>query len=187
MRKLLSMVLVLLLTSFVTVPRCGKVYAETQVTVDLEQLPQDARNAILDVQKRAQEQERPLEDRMAKWLDIGRGVGAAVAEMGSALNMTANEFAHSPVGVWGIAILTWKLLAKEVLGVLLIVFIYLILFVSFRRFHLNERVVTKEDGVKHVEYIPRYKFATLDGCGISVGVHVVLFIITTIGAMIALF
>lgn len=193
MKKLiLILLLVFLLPVFggFFLPSCGKTYAETPVTVDLEQLPQDARNAILDMQRRAketqQEAEKPIEERMAKWLDLGRGIGAAIAEMGGALNMTANEFARSPVGLWGIAILTWKLLAKELLGFLLIAFVYLMLFLSFRHFHLNERVVTKKDGAKHVEYIPRYEFATRDGRGNSAAVHIVLFVVITIVAIIAL-
>ena len=185
--KIFRIIFVLLLAIFIyTFSGCGKIYAEVPITVDLEQLPGGVRDVILNMQK---EKEVPIEDRMTKWLEVGKGLGMAVAEMGHALNMEVNEFAKTPVGKWAMIILTWKLLGKEVLGVILTLTLYILLILSFRRFHTYERIVNKdkEKKTKQVVYIPRYEFHSSDARTGSAWAHVSLFLILSISLFAALF
>lgn len=189
--KFFKVALMLVLLTLMCFLGCGKVYA-TQVTVDLEQLSSNARNEVLNQKRAEKEREAPIEDRMVKWLEVGRGLGTAISEMGKALNMQVNDFAKTPVGVWAMIVLTWKLLAKELLGVLLVLFVYALLIISFRKFHTNERVanvIKGEEGLilNEIQYIPRYKFTSDEARTGSAMVHGILFVVLTIASFVALF
>lgn len=57
------------------------------------------------------------------WLDIGSRIGAGMAGAAREMGVAVNDFAKTPVGIWTIALITWKFVgsvAVHVIGGLLI-------------------------------------------------------------------
>lgn len=161
----------------------------------LEDLPEYTRNEVIKARKKLIEsqqlipQEKLLStENITKIAGLGKEIGTAVAELCKTLGVEVNEFAKTNVGLLLIGLLLWKLLAKEILCLIAICFMYLMILWSYRKFHVTERVVKKNDKkeVVSVEFIPRYKFVSSKARTGSAAVHAIAWILLSITTILIL-
>lgn len=124
--------------------------------------------------------------RGSDWKEIAQNIGGAVKELCAALNVEVNSFAKTPVGKLTIALLVWKIVGTQVLGLGLSILLYLfvcgVLVAYIKKFHLPERI-TDKDG--KVSYVQKFEFDG-EACAWSAGGCWAVFILATISLMFAI-
>jgi hypothetical protein len=175
MKKLLMCLMVIfLLFSFAPVIQPAHAVS---VNVNLEDLPEEARNAILDHQAGKDKQNPDQIEAFEKYgIALGKSINALVKELG----VTLNDFIKTPVGKLTTGVLLWKLVFFEVLIVCLklgaLIFATSILLFSFMRFHVPHKVKKKDDKTGEVEisWVQKFDFNSGEVKMLSVFVHIVL-------------
>lgn len=163
----------------------------TQVTVDLTKLDSQSRNAILNSLKEEEEKGSGVAEVVKstdpqKWADVAKGIGLAVKELCHSLNVEVNAFIKTDAGRLLTFLLIWKLfgaaLVAGLLKVLIIVGCMLIIFKSFKYFHMQRKVKDKD---KNIVY-ESYKWNSNEAKCTSAGVHIILWVICIIIILIIL-
>ena len=178
MNKLLMCLMVIfLLFSFTPVIQHAHAVS---VNVDLEDLPEDARNAILDA-KAGKDKDPVTMDTVLEYQQYGVALGKALNSLVKELGITLNEFIKSPVGKLTTAVLLWKLVFFEVFILFLKIgvmgLLVLVIGFSFMRFHVPYRKVIKDPEdkkKKEVKWIQKYNWASGEMQFASVALHVTL-------------
>jgi hypothetical protein len=185
MKKLLMCLMVIfLLFSFAPVIQHAHAVS---VNVNLEDLPEEARNAILDHQAGKDKQISP--DQVVQFEKYGLALGKSINALVKELGITLNDFIKTPVGKLTTAVLLWKLVLFEVLLVCLklgsLIFATSILLFSFMRFHVpsKQKKKDKESDEIKINWIQKYEFSSGDAKMFSVLAHIAL----AIALMIAFF
>lgn len=175
MKKLLMCLMVIfLLFSFAPVIQPAHAVS---VNVDLEELPDHARQAILDAKAKKDKKVSPdqIESFEKYGIALGKSINALVKELG----VTLNDFIKTPVGKLTTGVLLWKLVLFEVLIVCLklgaLIFATSILLFSFMRFHVPHKQKTKDEkGNVDIQWVSKYEFNSGEAKMFSVFVHVAL-------------
>ena len=155
----------------------------TRVLVDLEKLSSGARNEILDMQKGGVTTDP---DQWKQWAEIGKGIGLAIGETAKVLNTEVNAFIKTPAGMITVGLIAYKIIGKDfkriIFGIPLWIIVTTLVILSFRRFHMTERIVIKNDKKEttSVQYIERYHFNSNDAKTGSAIAHAAIFVIFTI-------
>lgn len=122
-----------------------------------------------------------------EWIGIGKEIGIATREGLTAVVDTAEKFGSTKVGTFVMVMIAWKIMAKDVLGIIIGIPIMLggvALWVwTMKRLFFGYRVLVKRDG-KLKEYAdhPAYKFAGAESRA-AIGVAAVCSIGCWIGLM----
>ncbi len=162
----------------------SSVYARSDIMVDLEKLSPHARNEILDMQKGDSNMPKP--DEWKKWAEIGKGIGLAIGETAKVLNTEVNAFVKTPAGMITVGLITYKVIGQDikriVLGIPFWMIVTTLIILSFRRFHMTERVVIKNDKKEttSVQYIERYHWANGEARAASAVAHGGAFILLSL-------
>jgi hypothetical protein len=146
------------------------------VTVDLSKLGSVSRNEIIDLQK---EEKTPVES-AKEWAGIGVELGKAIASTCKELSIGVNDFVKTPVGKLAMCIILWKLVGKEILGLIIWVAITIIVLLMFRHM-TGYKEIMKKDGENKivVERVERYSGTSNDAkVGISAIIAVAWFGVT---------
>jgi hypothetical protein len=117
------------------------------------------------------QQSLPVPEQASQWVGVGKEIGEATREGLGAVVDTATKFGSTKVGTFVMVMIAWKIMAKEVLGVilgipLLLAGVGLWLYVA-RRLFFGYRVIDKHEGhTKTYTDHPPYEFHTSDArCG----------------------
>jgi hypothetical protein len=157
----------------------GVSYAQV-VSVDLSKLDSNARNAVIDANKKDAEQPTNPE-KVREWVDLGKSVGLAFAECAKQLNVEVNSFIRTPAGMITVALITYKIAGKDliriVLGVPLWIVITSLIIWSLLYFHGRERIVGKDGSIS---YVQKYVWSSKDAKAASAAIHVILWVLTTL-------
>lgn len=162
-----------------------------QITIDTDQLDATTLTQVLQAKKKASETKVTV-DNVKEYVTIGKEIGMAIAATCKELSVEVNQFVKTPVGKITMALIVYKVVGEKlwdiVGGTLAWIIITIIIWRSFRHFHMNERVVDKSDKQKPlIEYVPRYVFNDRDYRPWSVFVHVVAFVAITITCLAIVF
>lgn len=190
MKKIILVLMVLLLSSNVFAQNNN----DTHVTVDLQSLNSDTRNSVLSAIEKEKNKNIPTPpivnpEKIQSWANIGKELGSAVSQMCKEINMGVNDFVKTPVGIITTCVLIWKLIGQNIINVvvgLVLLFIFEpIVIWSFIRLNINERVEI-DDGKngKSIKYIPRYEYSNDEGKYWSVALHIIIFVLIIIIAVI---
>jgi hypothetical protein len=103
-----------------------------------------------------------------------------------------NEFVKTPVGMITMGLITYKVVGEKLWdvigGTLAWIVVTAIIFISFRHFHMRERVVDKSNKENHqIQYIPRYEFKSNDARNGSAWAHGVAFGLITFVCLLIVF
>lgn len=114
---------------------------------------------------------------VSKWVGIGREIGIATKEGLSAVITESEHFGTTKVGNFVMILVAWKVIGKDLLGVVLGVPIFaagVCLWIwSYRRFFLGYRMLVKVDKAtktKEWKHVESYDFASKDSkavCGLA--------------------
>lgn len=123
-----------------------------------------------------------------EWAELGKNVALAFTTVAKELGVAADEFLKSNTGKITIVLIAWKVMGKDVLGIIggsiaWVVLASIILW-SFKFFHMKKKVKSKEHGV---QYIQRYEFKTNDARVTSASFHVGAFVAATIMCTVIIF
>ena len=183
MKKLLMCLMVIfLLFSFAPVIQPAHAVS---VNVNLEDLPEEARNAILDHQA-GKDKKKVDPDQIEAFEKYGIALGKSINALVKELGVTLNDFIKTPVGKLTTGVLLWKLVFFEVLIVCLklgaLIFATSILLFSFVRFHVPHKVKRKDDKTGEVEisWVQKFDFNSGEVKMLSVFIHIVLAIVLMI-------
>lgn len=83
-----------------------------------------AANTQASVVAKVAEQTTP--QKVNEWLDIGTRIGSGMAGAAKEMGVAVNEFAESPVGMWTIALITWKFMGGVIMHAFGAIMIWLI-------------------------------------------------------------
>ena len=122
----------------------------TEVTIDLKKMDPETAKKILSKMKEDEEKGTEVsQSQVEKWKEIALGLGEAVKELCSTLNVEINAFIKTDAGRILTFVLIWKLVGASILSFLIKFFVWGTIFVitllSFRYFHTNKKV-KKDDG-----------------------------------------
>ncbi len=150
------------------------------VTVDLSKIGKDARNEIIDSQKK----QESTPENVKSWVGVGREIGKAIDEMAKSLNTNINEFAKTPVGKTAMFLLVYKVIGRDIARTVMIFIIYtfvvILLIWSFRKFHMTEKIEVKDkDGNMKIQFVPRYNWESGEAKMVSAGFHTGIFVVIT--------
>jgi hypothetical protein len=102
-----------------------------------------------------------------KWIGLGREIGAATREGLNAVVETAEKFGTTKVGTFVMVMIAWKIMAKDVIGIVLGVPLLIggvcIWIWAMKRLYFGYRIVAEVDGrtKKYADH-PPYKFDSSD-------------------------
>jgi len=184
MKKLIVIFLMMLITN---------ISYSAVVTIDLEKLgPADAA-AVLEKKKIAESPvpNIPEPSTVEKYAKMGTEIGSALKEVCKVLSVETNEFIKTPVGmgVAGLVLYHYfgKDLIKLILGLLFSFSLAVFNTISLYWWFSKKKVVVKQEGkMKEFKYIPRYDFNSADsrvGCGV---IHVLVYCICIISALVTI-
>jgi len=183
---------ILIISLFIIFSIVSISYAQ-QVTVDLTKLSNNSRNEIMDLQKKTEETKIPTKENVKSWIGIGKEIGEAVNETAKALNVNVNEFAKTPVGKLTTFFLIYKIIGKDltklVLAICLFIFIMIILLWSFRKFHLQEKIIEyceDKKTIKQIRFFSRYDWNSDEAKLCSAFAHGILFLVSVIALIIVI-
>ena len=161
-------------------------FAKTEVSVDLEKLGPEARDAVLNTVKASQDTNiiQKVIANPGQLTSFAKELGGAVAEVCKALNVGVNDFVKTPVGILTTGIIIYKVVGRDIIhytiGTVFFLIALTIWLLSWRRSHTCERIVTKiekvgnKDRVTDVKYVPRHTFQNHDTRDVSAGLHVTM-------------
>jgi len=98
----------------------------------------------------------------SEWIGIGREIGIATREGLDAVIGSAEKFGTTKVGTFIMCMVAWKIIGKDLLGIVLGVPIYIMGLViwwwAVKRLFLGYKVLDREEGKAKTYKIERYKF-----------------------------
>lgn len=158
--------------------------ASTEVVIDLNKISPEQAQAVMQAK---QEAEGKLAvavpktvDETEKWANVGINIAKALGAACKELSIGVNEFAKTPVGKLTTLLILWKVIGHELVnivgGSIAWVLITLVVYSSYRYFHMNLKV-KKSD--KTIEFIPRYDFTNENYKIGSIVVHALIFVVFT--------
>jgi hypothetical protein len=158
------------------------------VSVDLSKLNSNARNEVIDANKKAEETSKDVVnlENINRFKEYGSVIASTLKEVCQTLNVEVNAFVKTPVGYLVTGLIVYKVIGKDVIRALwkgcVGLFLYICVIYSFVFFHAPKKFITKNDkGILiSTEYKTRYKWASGEARIASVVAHVGLLIITTI-------
>lgn len=163
-----------------------------QVIVDLNKVDQATATAIRNAQQQSSEAITP--DKIEDWAGIGVKLGEAIQALCKTLNTEVNEFAKTPVGMFSMVIISWKVFGSDLLGLWDVVGGFFMFFCingitmwSFRHFHMQKKNKKEVDDKEVVEYERRYEFSDSENEAFSVVIHMVVFALATITCLVIIF
>ena len=123
----------------------------------------------------------------SQWIGVGREIGVATREGLNAVVDTAEKFGSTKVGTFVMVMIAWKIMAKDVLGIVLGIPLLLggiaLWMWAMKRLFFGYRVLAKHDGKvkEYADHAP-YKFAG-DDSRTAVGVAALIVLVVWIGSM----
>lgn len=160
---------------------------QTKVEIDLTKLDSETAKKVLGTLQ--QEQEASVSpEKISEWTQTAQGVGMAVKEVCSSINVESNEFIKTPVGILVAALLAWKILGASIIPKVLSMLIWLIIvpsaYLSFRRMHFGRKLkrILKDGTTEY--YISEPKWEDNDSRGFSAIVHLLIIVAATVAAWI---
>lgn len=95
-----------------------------------------------------------------EWVDIGEGIGAGVAAAARETGQVVNEFATTPVGKMTTFVILYKVIGKDILGVivgsiLMIAFVTIWLVYTNKLFSKEKTITINADKSKVIQYRDR--------------------------------
>ena len=158
---------------------CSMLYAQ-QVTVDLQKLEPNVRNAIIDANKEQSKVGDP--ESWKKWAEVGKSIGLAIGETAKQLNVEVNSFIKTPAGIITVALISYKIAGHDILRIILGIPLWCVItFIvgySFLYFHGRERVI--DEKTKQVTYVRKYPWQSNDARSASAAVHVIIWVVATL-------
>ncbi len=132
-------------------------------------------------------------EKLSGWISIGKEVGLATREGLRAVVDEANHFGTTKVGTFVMAVVAWKILGKDLMGVvigvpLLVIGISLWVW-SYRNFFVPKRSLTKHDEANKVKTwsIVQYEFETREGKTVCACAHFFGLIAWLVGMLVTIF
>lgn len=118
-------------------------------------------------------------ERANEWVDIGEGIGAGVAAAARETGQVVNEFAVTPVGKMTTFVILWKVIGKDLLGVIvgsivMVAFTTIWLVYTNRLFSKEKTVTINADKSRVVSYRDR---VWSEGDGFTAFMAVVIFLV----------
>lgn len=129
--------------------------SEAQIA-ELQQKAEAARQATPEGQVKS------TAAKVSEWAEIGTGIGTGLAAAARETGTVVNEFAATPVGKMTTAVIIYKVVGKDILGVLIGVPL-LILFVSMWLFYTNRHLTAPWRFKYNAEGKVTEKFRDTDG------------------------
>jgi hypothetical protein len=160
---------------------------------DMSKLTAEEKVQLMTLQEKMNQQKSDEKLETAeKWIGIGERfgekLGRVIGDVCKQLGIQANEFIKTPAGKLTVALIVWKVIGEDlwdiVGGTLAWICITSILFVSFRHFHMNERITNKEN---EVQFIPRFEFEDDSNQIGSAWAHGIGFVLTTAVCLLIVF
>lgn len=140
-------------------------FAETRVTVDLEKLPPDARNAVLNVQKAASEVAPAVnKENLTLFKEYGKTIAETFAEVCKTLNVEVNNFANTPVGKLTMWLIVYKVVGKDIIHIALTIGLWLavtiVCAIYAYVFHMPKKFVKRDanKNITEIQYIQKFKW-----------------------------
>ncbi len=98
--------------------------------------------------------------RANEWVDIGEGIGAGVAAAARETGQVVNEFAQTPVGKMTTFVILYKVVGKDILGVvvgtiLIIAFVTIWLVYTNKLFSKEKTITINADKSRVIQYRDR--------------------------------
>lgn len=152
-----------------------------QVTVDLSKLGPDARNAVIETNKKANEPAESV-NTAKEWAGVAQGIGESVKELCKSLNVEVNSFIQTPAGKLLVFVLLWKLLFANLIASLMFILVAIACVISWKHFHWNQDYTN----AKGVEIKRAYRWRSEDAKIWSVIFHVGIFLLSLLIAGIIL-
>lgn len=129
---------------------------------------------------------------VSQWVGIGREIGEATREGLNAVVDTTEKFGSTKVGTFVMVMIAWRVMAREILGVVLGIPILIagvcVWLWAAKRLFFGYRVLAKKEGhTKTYEDHPSYEFASGDArnaAGMATFLSVVLWVITMVFGVI---
>ncbi len=190
MKKQLLTAIMVLIVVMLAIPVLAQ--TTTKVTIDLNDLPPDVAAQVMAAKKLAEEGPLPettAMERAEEWAVFGEKFGQVIASVCKELNIAVNDFIATDVGKLTAAMIIWKVLGRELWdifgGGIIWLVITMILWRSFRFFHMNQRIKDKKTG--ETTYISRYDFENGSYAMASGITHASIFVVFTIVCMVIIF
>ena len=172
-------------------------FAQTETVVDLTLLPDSARLAILDQQKKAAAaaakvpiSENFSEEAIEKYATIGKMLAISMKEFCATIGVEVNTFIKTPAGKIVTALLIWKYIGSELtsffMGTFILFSCFMIVFMVAKRFLMKRKTTTvkldeNNKKVKCVEYEePHFKQGSESWWGMLIVSTILLTIIVVI-------
>jgi hypothetical protein len=140
-------------------------FAETRVNVDLEKLPPDARNAVINAQKEATQNLPSVnKENLALFKDYGKAIAETFAEVCKTLNVEVNNFANTPVGKLTMWLIVYKVVGKDIIHIVLTIGLWLAVTIVCATyayiFHMPKKFVKRDanKNITEIQYIQKYKW-----------------------------
>jgi hypothetical protein len=162
----------------------------TQVVIDLNKITPEEAQAVMQAKQSAEGKLAVPKtvDEAEKWANTGMNIAKALGAACKELSIGVNEFARTPVGQLTTLLIVWKVIGHELVniigGSIAWIFITLVVFSSYRYFHMSLKM-KKAD--KTVEFVPRYTFKNEDYKMGSIAIHAVIFVVFTGVCMLIVF
>lgn len=169
-----------------------------QIAVDLGTLDPHLATQLLQAKQQAAEKQEKAKaaetivtvNQAKQWADIGENVAKAIAATAKALSIEVNDFVKTPVGKWTLFFIFWYILGETVwttvIGSLIWLVLGLVIWHSFRIFHIPKTVeVDLGDGKKDKKLLV-YEFKSNDARSLSASLHAAIFILLSIMMIIVI-
>ena len=168
-----------------------------QITIDLGKMDSQLAAQVIKEQQRInqqqveeQEEEVDTADQAQKWASIGENVAKAIAAAADALSIQVNEFVKTPVGQWTLFFVFWYIMGETVwaavIGSLIWLVLGLVIWHSFRIFHIPKTVEVDLGGGKKDKKLLAYEFASKDAKMVSTIFHAAAFVLLSIVMIIVI-
>lgn len=179
MKRSVSYLAVTLLCSIFVMT--GSVYAQV-INIDLGKIDPELAVKILEWQQK-KDGPKITVSQTKEWAEIGENVAKAIAATAKALSIEVNEFVKTPVGKWAFFFIFWHILGAKIWAIVGGIGIWttlgIMIWKSFRAFHIPQKLLVEKDGKKEYQY-KKYEFRSDDARVVSVGFHVGLFVALSI-------
>jgi hypothetical protein len=213
MKKLAILLVATALMCVPVITMAAPVHAATEVTVNLEDLDQVARNKVLDSLKKAEKKaaETASTSVLEKVKDVnpedverwGKVIAKGIETVCSTLSVEVNDFIKTPVGMVTTGLIAYQIVGKDIRayfndakaiffgGLLWIVGLPIVLW-SYVKFHVPKKVKTRQENyegkgkapVTGVLYVKRYQFRTGDAKCTSACFHALFFAVILITGLL---
>lgn len=172
------------------------------VDCDRLSLPSDTPSSlVIDLKAKCQDAQKQIQNSttaassMAEYAELGKKYGVALSEVAKSVGTTVNELAGTPVGMFMLFLVGYKVMGNDLLGVFASVIWFLTMLPLW--VYLMHRLVINNRVTETIERLDRDKNPVKettkspidlgDSAGISFGVLIVWMIIIIIAGMVMLF